>query len=100
MATSKVKGTSRKIKELKGVKAERVTDEQLKKIQDTVNDINRSQLELGMMELRKHDTMHNIATVRDSLIGFQAELEKEYGTFDIDIQTGVINYDEDGKADS
>ncbi len=53
-----------------------------------------------MMELRKHDTMHNIATVRDSLIGFQAELEKEYGTFDIDIQTGIINYDEDGKADS
>jgi len=100
MATTKVKGTNSKIKELKGIKAERVTDEQLKKIQDTVNNINRSQLELGMMELKKHDMMHNIATVRDSLIGFQAELEKDYGTFDIDIQTGVINYDEDVKADS
>jgi len=100
MATTKVKGTSKKIKELKGIKAERVTDEQLKKIQDTVNNINRSQLELGMMELKKHDMMHNIATVRDSLIAFQAELEKDYGTFDIDIQTGVINYDEDVKADS
>jgi len=95
MATTKVKGTNSKIKELKGIKAERVTDEQLKKIQDTVNNINRSQLELGMMELKKHDMMHNIATVRDSLIGFQAELEKDYGTFDIDIQTGTINYNED-----
>ena len=35
MATSKVKGTSKKIKELKGIKPEKVTDEQLKKVQTT-----------------------------------------------------------------
>ena len=41
------KGTNAKIKELKGIKPEKITDEQLKKVQDTVNNLNRSQLEVG-----------------------------------------------------
>ena len=53
MATTKVKGTSRKIKELKGIKPEKITDEQLSKVQDTVNNINRAQLEIGSVELKK-----------------------------------------------
>lgn len=94
------KGTNAKIKELKGVKPEKITDEQLKKVQKTVNNINRSQLDIGSMELKKHELMHQIAGLKDELILLQAEFEKDYGTFDIDIQTGVINYPkENGKAD-
>ena len=52
MATTKLKGTSKKIKELKGIKPEKITDEQLKKVQDTVNNINRTNLEIGSMEVR------------------------------------------------
>ena len=48
------KNTSAKIKELKGIKPEKITDEQLKKVQDTVNSLNRSQLEIGSIELKKH----------------------------------------------
>ena len=62
------KGTNAKIKELKGIKPEKITDEQLKKIQD-------------------------------SLSAMQEEFEKEYGTFDINIQDGTINYKEDVEAD-
>ena len=94
------KGTNAKIKELKGVKPEKITYEQLKKVQKTVNNINRSQLDIGSMELKKHELMHQIAGLKDELILLQAEFEKDYGTFDIDIQTGVINYPkENGKAD-
>ena len=100
MATTKVKGTSRKIKELKGIKPEKITDEQLAKVQDTVNNINRAQLEIGSMELKKHELMHSIAGLRDQLAMLQAEFEKEYGTFDINIQDGTINYEEDGKTNS
>ena len=100
MATSKVKGTSKKIKELKGVKPEKITDEQLTKVQNTVNSINRAQLEIGSMEVKKHELMHNIAGARDNLTVLQSEFEKEYGTFDINIQDGTINYPEDGKANS
>ena len=100
MATSKVKGTSRKIKELKGIKPEKITDDQLKKVQDTVNSINRTQLEIGSIELKKHEMMHNIAGLRDELTLLQVEFEKDYGTFDINIQDGKINYKEDEQANS
>jgi len=100
MATTKLKGTSKKIKELKGVKPEKITDEQLTKVQNTVNSINRAQLEIGSMEVKKHELMHNIAGARDNLTVLQSEFEKEYGTFDINIQDGTINYPEDGKANS
>ena len=86
------KGTNAKIKELKGIKPEKVTDEQLKKVQDTVNNMNRSQLEIGSLEVKKHEMMHGIAGLRDELSLLQTEFEKEYGTYDIDIQTGTINY--------
>ena len=100
MATSKTKGTSAKIKELKGIKPEKITDEQLSKVQDTVNNLNRSQLEIGAMEVKKHEMMHQIAGLRDGLTVLQGEFEKEYGTFDINIQDGTINYpQENGEAD-
>ena len=80
-------------------KAEKITNEQLKKVQNTVNGINRAQLEIGSMELRKHEMMHNIAGLREQLTSLQTEFEKDYGTFDIDIQDGTINYTENGEAD-
>ena len=101
MATTKVKGTSSKIKELKGIKPEKITDEQLKKVQDTVNDINKFQLEIGSMEVKKHELMHSVAGLRGELTALQTEFEKDYGTFDINIQDGVINYaKENGQTNS
>ena len=95
------KNTTAKIKELKSIKPEKITDEQLKKVQNTVNNINRAQLEIGSMEVKKHEAMHQIAGLRDELVLLQSEFEKEYNTFDINIQDGTINYPkENGKANS
>tara|TARA_R110002167_G_scaffold303149_1_gene507469 strand:- start:1 stop:291 length:291 start_codon:yes stop_codon:yes gene_type:complete len=80
-------------------KAEKITESQLKRVQDTVNGINRGQLEIGSMEIKKHEMMHGIAGLRDELNLLQAEFEKEYGTFDVNIQDGKINYKEDVEAD-
>ena len=81
-------------------KAEKITEEQLSKVQNTVNGINRTQLEIGSIELRKHELLHSIAGLRDQLTLLQSEFEKEYGTFDVDIQTGAINYpQENGETD-
>jgi allophanate hydrolase subunit 1 len=86
-----------KIVDLKS-KPEKITDEQLKKVQETVNTINRAQIEIGGMELRKHEVLHQLAGVRDELALLQDELKKEYGTVDVNINDGTINYD--GEADS
>ena len=87
------KNTSAKIKELKGIKPEKITDEQLKKVQETVNTINRAQIELGSMELKKHEMLHQLAGVKDELTLLQDELKEEYGTVDVNINDGTINYD-------
>ena len=89
---------SEKIVDLKP-KAEKITDEQLQKVQTIVNQINRAQLEIGMLESRKHTMLHNVATIKDQLTIMQGEFEKEYGTFDVNINDGTINYKEDVKAD-
>ncbi len=90
--------TKEKIVDLKA-KPEKITDEQLKRVQETVNGINRGNLEIGSMEVKKHEIMHGIAGLRDQLKVLQDEFQKEYGTFDVDIQNGTINYtEENGKA--
>jgi len=94
------KNTNAKIKELKGIKPEKITAEQLEKVQNTVNSINRAQLEIGSIELKKHEMMHGIAGLRDELALLQGEFEKDYGTFDINIQDGTINYGDDVEANS
>ena len=71
----------------------------MKKIQDTINTLNRAQMEMGSMELKKHEMLHQLAVVKDEMNVLQAELQKEYGTVDVNITDGTINY-EDGKADS
>ena len=80
------------------LKPEKINDEQLKKVQSLVNIINRNNLEIGSMEIKKHEIMHNIAGLRDELTKLQTEFETEYGTYDIDIQDGTINYSENGEA--
>ena len=86
------KNTSAKIKELKGIKPEKITDEQLEKVQTLINDINRSQMELGQMETKKHAILHHISALQEGVGELRKEFEKEYGTSDINIQDGIINY--------
>tara|TARA_R100001443_G_scaffold96751_1_gene103602 strand:+ start:553 stop:849 length:297 start_codon:yes stop_codon:yes gene_type:complete len=89
------KNTSKKIKELKGIKPEKVTDEQLEKVQAVINDINKSQIEIGQMETKKHAIMHHISALQEAIGEIRQEFEKEYGTADINIQDGIINYPAD-----
>ena len=92
MATTKTKGTNSKIKELKGIKPEKITDKQLEEVQKLINDINRSQMELGQMETKKHAVLHNVSALQEAIGSMRDTFEKDYGTSDIDIQSGTINY--------
>ena len=81
-------------------KAEKVTDEQLKQIQSVVNRINNAQMSIGQLEARNHQLLHQIAGVNDELTLLQDTLHEEYGTNDVNIETGAINYPkENGEAD-
>ncbi len=73
-------------------KTEKITDEQLKNVQETVNNINKFQMELGMLETKKHSMLHHVAGMQEKLTVMQDEFVKEYGTADINIQDVTINY--------
>ena len=81
-------------------KQERINKKELSKIQSLVNSLNKLQMEMGIMETRKHEVLHSVAGLRDELTLLQSEFEKDYGTFDINIQDGTINYPpENGETD-
>jgi len=56
-------------------------------------------MDIGITESRKHDLLHNLTVVRDRVTVMQGDFEKEYGTYDINMQDGTINYKEDVEAD-
>ena len=87
-----------KKEEIVDLKPEKVTEEQLTQIQTTVNNINRVQLEIGITEVRKSHLIKNIDILHGQLDKLQKELAEQYGTNDIDINTGVIKYPENGEA--
>ena len=92
------KNTSAKIKELKGIKPKKITAEQLEKVQTLINDINRSQMELGQMETKKHAILHHVSSLQEAIGVVREEFEKDYGTSDVNIQDGIINYPADVEA--
>ena len=80
-------------------KPEKITEDQLKRVQTTVSDMNRFQMEIGSMETRKHNLLHNIAQLNDQLTLLRNEFDKEYGTTDINIETGEIKYTPNEQTD-
>ena len=88
------KNTVKKIKELKAEKPSKITNEELNQVQSVINDINRAQLEVGSIESKKHNLLHHVSVLQEQLGKLQVELKETYGTVDINIQTGEINYNE------
>lgn len=75
-------------------KAEKISDEMLAKLQKAVSGINGLQFEIGQVEIRKHELLHRYAMAQDKTQVLKAELEKEYGTSDVNLTDGTINYAE------
>ena len=82
------------------LKPEKISEEQLQKVQQVVNTMNRGQMELGMLETKKHRLLHDIANIQDQLTVMQNEFKEQYGTYDINIQDGTINHESDEPSDS
>jgi len=88
------KNTTKKIKELNGEKPTKISNEHLNKMQEIINNLNRGQMEIGGLETRKHGLLKHVASFQSDLGSLQEELSKEYGTANVNIHTGEINYDE------
>jgi len=76
-------------------KPEKVTNEELNKIQNLISTANKAQVDLGSIEIQKHNILHQVEAMQGAITVFRDEMKKTYGTDDIDIQSGVINYNKD-----
>ena len=88
--------TKEKVIDLKP-KAEKITDEQLRLLQSVVNDNNELQFRVGAVEMQKHQLLNELDKVKTKIMSMQGEFKEEYGSFDINLQDGSINYSEDGE---
>ena len=77
----------------KAEKAKKITNDELNKVQSIINNINRAQLEIGTFESKKHNILHHISMLQEELSKMQVEFKKNYGTDDVNIQDGTINYE-------
>ena len=77
----------------KAEKATKITNDELNKVQSIINNINRAQLEIGSFETKNHNMLHHVGILQDELSKLQVQFKKNYGTDDVNIQDGTINYD-------
>ena len=77
----------------KAEKAKKITNDELNKVQSIINNINRAQLEIGSFESKKHNMLHHVNTLQEELGKLQVQFKTNYGTDDINIQDGTINYE-------
>ena len=77
----------------KAEKAKKITNDELNKVQSIINNINRAQLEIGSFETKKHNMLHHVGTLQEQLTKLQVQFKTNYGTDDINIQDGTINYE-------
>ena len=97
------KNTSKKIKELKGVKPEKINEQELATLQASVRTVDQLTAEVGTIEVRKHALMKAMESVQQRIEQLRVQLKNDYGTDNINIQDGTINYpetkaEEDGKT--
>ena len=89
------KNTSKKIKELKGIKPEKVDEQELARMQSSIKTIDQLTHEVGTIEVRKHALMKAMESVQQRIEAFRGELMKKYGTDNVTIADGTINYPEE-----
>jgi len=82
------------------LKPEAISADELKELQSIVSAINKLQFDIGVMEVQKHNAMHALLEGSDKLREMQDKLKEQYGTEDINIQNGVINYKDNEPSDS
>ena len=70
----------------------KLTNEQLTQLQNLVSNTNKIKFDLGTLEAQKHSMLHGLDVANEAIIKMQKDFEKDYGTYDINIQDGTINY--------
>tara|TARA_R110002020_G_scaffold41605_4_gene122590 strand:- start:1843 stop:2145 length:303 start_codon:yes stop_codon:yes gene_type:complete len=81
-------------------KPKKIESQELLKLQSLIKNINKAQTQIGMIEVQKHSVLHDIMELRGYLAGVQKEFQNKYGSYDVDIEDGTINYNKNGSNET
>jgi len=68
----------------------KITDQELKQIQEKVQLINQVQMQIGGLELQKTTMIGQINVMQKDLNDLQIVLEEKYGKVSVNLQDGTI----------
>jgi predicted nucleic acid-binding Zn-ribbon protein len=66
----------------------KITKEQLDLVVSQQSELSKVLSDIGALEANKHSLLHKIADINKAIKETKAELEKEYGSVNIDLETG------------
>jgi uncharacterized coiled-coil DUF342 family protein len=87
------------MEKVEDAKVEKITAEELEKLQGFVQGMNQAQLNIGGLEAQKMEILNQVAQIKEMLNEFQADLEKSYGKVSVSLVDGTISEDADNKED-
>ena len=79
-------------------KAEKINEQQLAKLQATIKSMDQFTSDIGRMEVQKQGLIKAMDRLSNDINTMRIEFAKEYGTDDINIHDGTINYQENGEV--
>jgi len=77
----------------------KVTDEELKSVQDKVALINQFQMQVGGLEVQKAIGIESLKAAQQELQVIQTSLEETYGKVSVNLQDGTISELPEDEAD-
>jgi|TARA_R100000081_G_scaffold89569_1_gene62692 hypothetical protein len=78
-------------------KENKLTNEELKTLQDHISNMNEITLKIGNFEVQKSMIMIELDGLQKKLNEFKKELEEKYGTVSINIEDGTMKKEEEEK---
>ena len=74
-------------------KAEKISEQELAKLQATIKTIDTLTVDVGRMEVQKYGLMKAMEKVQQNIETIRQEFNDKYGTDNINIQDGTIGYE-------
>tara|TARA_B100001093_G_scaffold188201_1_gene180734 strand:+ start:3497 stop:3772 length:276 start_codon:yes stop_codon:yes gene_type:complete len=81
-------------------KENKITEKELKNLQELVAKLNSASSQLGNIEMQKHQLLHASQTLQSDMAEMQKSLEETYGKVSVNIQDGTYQeVSEDAKPE-
>jgi|TARA_R100001510_G_scaffold56556_1_gene62367 predicted nuclease with TOPRIM domain len=71
-------------------KENKITEEELKNLQELVGKLNSASNQLGNIEMQKHQLLHASQALQSDMANMQKSLEETYGKVNVNIQDGTF----------